>query len=99
VGGGTAFHTGGAGPAFRSAAVGPGPGFTGGHFHPGFDHGFHHGFHRGFRGPFFFGFGVGPYAYYDDYYDYPYYDEGCYIVRQRVLTPYGWRLRPVQVCS
>ena len=43
------------------------------------------------------GFGVGPYAYYDDY---PYYyDEGCYIVRHRVMTRYGWRIRPVQVCG
>ena len=32
---------------------------------------------------------------YDDYYG----DGGCYVVRQRVLTPYGWRLRPVQVCG
>ncbi len=51
------------------------------------------------------------YGYYDDYYDYgyPYYgsyddsyyygDSGCYIVRRSVLTPYGWRIRPVQVCG
>ncbi len=37
-----------------------------------------------------------PYYAYDDSY---YYDGGCYIVRQRVLTPYGWRLRPVQICE
>ena len=48
---------------------------------------------------------------YYDYYDdgYPYYgsyddayyygDSGCYIVRRSVLTPYGWRIRPVQVCG
>lgn len=71
--------------------------------------GFHHGFHHGRRFPLFaagFGF-YGPYAYYDDYYDYPYYayddsyydDNGCYIVQRRVLTPYGWRFRPVQVCG
>ena len=67
--------------------------------------GFHHGFrhHRGFALGVF---GVGPYAYHDDY-DYPYYayddsyydDGGCYIVQRRVHTRYGWRLHPVQVCG
>jgi hypothetical protein len=61
----------------------------------------------------FVGAGLGAYAYYDDYYPYDYgysdypnvgYDDGysgvgCYIVRQRVHTPHGWRLRRVQVCS
>jgi len=30
-----------------------------------------------------------------------YYDDGggCYLVRRRVLTPYGWRIRRVQVCG
>ena len=42
--------------------------------------------------------------YYDGYrmgYDDSYYygDNGCYIVRRSVLTPYGWRIRPVQVCG
>ena len=56
------------------------------------------------------GVGYGLYGSYDDYdYGYPYaagygYDDyygngGCYVVRQRVLTSYGWRLRPVQVCG
>ena len=47
---------------------------------------------------------------YDDYYDYgyddpyvysdAYQDDGdCYVVQRRVHTPYGWRLRPVQVCG
>jgi hypothetical protein len=53
------------------------------------------------------GYGLyGPYGY-SDYYDYPYYvsdgyyygDGGCTIVQQRVLTPYGWRFRPVRVCN
>ncbi|WP_338026091.1 hypothetical protein [Bradyrhizobium algeriense] len=52
------------------------------------------------------GYGLyGPYGYYNDY-DYGYYDDsyyygdnGCYIVRRSVLTPYGWRIRPVQVCG
>jgi len=84
--GGHAVMGGGGGGGFRSAGVHGG--FGGGSFH-----GFHSGFHR--RG--FVGFGVGPYAYYDDY---PYYyDDGCYIVRHRVMTRYGWRIRPVQVCG
>jgi hypothetical protein len=88
--------------------VGPhfgGARFAGGRFHGGFGRGFHRGFHRR---AFFVGLGYGPYAYYDDYYpyyddyygdDYYYGDNGCYIVRQRVLTRYGWRVRPVQVCG
>jgi hypothetical protein len=92
-GGGMAWHGGGGGMAWRGsgmrvAAIGAGARF--GHFH--------HGFHRRV-----FFVGAGPYAYYDDY---PYYDDsyyaddgGCYIVRQRVLTRHGWRLRPVQVCG
>ncbi len=31
----------------------------------------------------------------NDYYD----DGGCYVVRRRVMTRYGWRVRPVQVCG
>jgi hypothetical protein len=81
-GGGGGFHGGG----FH------GGGFHGGGFHGGFAGGFHGGFHR--HG--FVGFGVGPYAYYDDY---PYYDDGCYMARRRVMTRYGWRIRPVQVCG
>src|SRR6202035_1674965 len=76
-------------------------------------HGFGgHGF-GGFRGGGFgpgFGLGYGlgylPYAYYGGYYPYyggyyPYYgDEGaCYVVRQRVMTRYGWRIRRVSVCE
>ncbi len=70
-------------------------------------------FREGFRrdrdfgvGGFAFGLGY-PYDYYG--YDYPYgdyayndtyYDDGgCYLVRRRVHTPYGWRIRPVQVCG
>jgi hypothetical protein len=71
-----------------------GGGFHGGGFHGGFAGRFHGGFHR----RAFVGFGVGPYAYYDDY---PYYDDdgGCYLVRQRVHTRHGWRVRPVEVCE
>jgi hypothetical protein len=72
------------------ARGGGGHGFGGGGFHGGGFHG--GGFHRGFVG-----FGFGPYAYYDGYYPYDYGD--CYIVRHRVMTRYGWRVRPVQVCG
>jgi hypothetical protein len=74
-------------------------GHRGGGGHGG---GFHGG---GFRGGGFGAFGLyGPYAY--GGYGYPYgyggyyYDDGgCYLVRQRVMTRYGWRLRRVQVCD
>jgi hypothetical protein len=42
-------------------------------------------------GPYYSGYD--PYAYND------YYDDGCYVVRRRVLTRYGWRIRPVQLCG
>ena len=53
---------------------------------------------------------AGAYGYYGDDYGYPYYANygyddgdygygGCYIAQQRVLTPYGWRLRQVEVCN
>jgi hypothetical protein len=38
-----------------------------------------------------------PYGY--GYDSYAYDDGGCYLVRRRVMTPYGWRLRRVQVCD
>jgi hypothetical protein len=109
---GGGMRSGGFGASFaRSTAVGAagvaavqGGRFASGGFNQGFRHGgFHHGFHgrRVFVGGFW-----GP-GYYDDYYDYPYYvaddsyydNGGCYVVRQRVHTRYGWRVRPVQVCG
>ena len=113
IGGGTfrAAAIGGA-TGFRTAAT-PGMAGRAAFWGSGFRGGFrHHGFHRRFF-PVFVGAGLGNYGYYDDYYpyDYGYYDypyagygegyseTGCYIVRQRVHTPHGWRLRRVQVCS
>jgi hypothetical protein len=76
---------------------GGGHGFGGGGFHGG-----------GFRGGGFRGAGIGlglglglgyGYPYYGGYYPY-YEDEGvCYVVRQRVMTRYGWRIRRVSVCE
>ena len=86
-------------------ARGRGGGFRGGGFRGG---GFRGGGFRGggFRGagiglglglglaaPYYGGYGYGGYPYYSRYYD-----PGCYVVRRRVWTPYGWRLRRVTVC-
>jgi hypothetical protein len=70
---------------------GHGGGFGG---HGGFGGGFHGG---GFRGG---GFGFYGYPYGYGYYP-PYYgDEGvCYVVRQRVMTRYVWRIRRVSICE
>ena len=70
-------------------------------------HGFGgHGFGRGIGiGAFGLGLGLG-YGYLDYGYPYPYYGDyyaddggGCYVVRQRIHTRYGWRVRPVEVCG
>jgi hypothetical protein len=78
---------------------GHGGGFGGGGFHGGFGGGGFRG--GGFRGRGFGGYGFG--LYYDGYYPYAYndyYDDSsCYLVRRRVMTPYGWRIRSVQVCG
>jgi hypothetical protein len=95
-----AFARGGGGGGHGGGGGGHGGGFGGGGFHGGGFHGggFHGRFAGGFRRRDFVGFGFGPYAYYDDY---PYYDDdgGCYLVRQRVHTRHGWRVRPVEVCE
>ena len=72
---------------------GGGGGFRGGGFH-----GFHGGFHGGFRrfGPGI-GLGIGlglGYPYYAGYYA----SDGC-LAPSRVWTPYGWRIRYVNVCG
>ena len=113
IGGGGFRAAGIGGGGFRAAAL-PAAGFRGGtlavnRFHGGFHRGFLH--HRRFPvAVTAVGLGL-RYGYYNDYYDYgdPYYggdddsyydgDSGCYIVRRSVLTPYGWRIRPVQVCG
>src|SRR5215212_4345075 len=98
------------GTGFRSAAVSGGA-FRSGTFAAIPGGGFRHRHHHRHGFPFGAAFGVGlgyglyaPYyaAYdygypYDDYvYGASYYgDDGCYIVRRRVLTPFGWRLRRV----
>lgn len=100
-GGGGGFHGGGGG-GFHGGGFGGG-GFHGGGFHGGFaGNGFRGGrFHGGFHRRAFVGLGFG--SYYDGYYPYAYNDyyddDGCYVVRRRVHTSYGWRVRPVRVCG
>ena len=84
-------------PGEASARGGFHSGFHGGGFH-------HHGF--GFGPGLALGFGLAaPFGYYgypayDPYYAYSDgYDGGCYLVRRRVLTHYGWRRRTVQICN
>ena len=77
-----------------------GGGFRGGGFRGG---GFRGGGFRGAGLGFGLGLGLGLASPYYGYGGYPYgyssyYDPGCYVVRRRVWTPYGWRLRRVTVC-
>jgi hypothetical protein len=89
---GGGMHMGGGGMHFSGGHFGAGH-FGGGHFSGGHFGGFHH--HFG-------GIGFYPFPVYDYYpYEesYPYYGGDCYLVRQRVHTRHGWRLRTVQVCE
>jgi hypothetical protein len=87
--------------ASSTVALARGGGGGGGHGGGGGGHGFGGGGHgfggHGFRGGGF-GFGFYP-GYYDGYY--PYYEDetSCYVVRQRVMTRRGWRVRRVEVCE
>jgi hypothetical protein len=55
-------------------------------------HGHHvwHGAPWGFVAPALIGLAAAPLAYAYGY--------GCYIRHERVVTPWGWRWRPVEVC-
>ncbi|MGE0565311.1 MAG: hypothetical protein AB7O50_12435 [Pseudolabrys sp.] len=50
----------------------------------------HHGHHRHWRGHYGPSFG---------FYAPAYYGYGCYVVKKRVFTPYGPRIRRVTVCN
>jgi hypothetical protein len=96
--------------ATSEATARPGGGFRGGFggFHAGGFRGFHGGFrggfhHRGFRrfGPAVglglgLGYGLGYYPY-SGYYPAYAYGDGC-VAPRRIWTPYGWRVRWVNVC-
>jgi hypothetical protein len=90
-------------PTDASARPFGGGGFRGGGFHGGGFHGggFRHG---GFRGggfgwgaPVALGLGLGLAAGYP-YYSYAGYGDGCLRPR-RIWTPYGWRVRWINVCG
>lgn len=84
-------------PTEASARAGFG-GFHGGGFHGGF-HGFHGGGFRRFGPGIGLGIGLGlglGYPYYAAAYPYGY--DGCARPR-RIWTPYGWRVRLVDVCD
>ena len=89
------------GASSTAALARGGGGGGGGHGFGGGGHGFGgHSFGGGFRGFRGGGFGYGFYpGYYDGYY--PYYEDetSCYVVRQRVMTRRGWRVRRVEVCE
>jgi hypothetical protein len=90
--------------------IGGGHGFGGGGFHGGGWRGGYGGWGYGLAGfgpgyyGGYYGYGYGPYGcgYPDGYAGY-YGDDGgyggCYVARQRVMTPYGWRVRAVDVCE
>ena len=86
-------------PTNASARGGFGGGFRGGGFHGGFGGA---GLALGAVG-LGLGLAAAPYAY---GYGYPYgygshayYGGGCYLVPTRAWTPWGWRLRRVEVCD
>lgn len=89
------------GASSTAALARGGGGGGGGHGGGGGGHGFGGGGH-GFGGHGFRGGGFG-YGFYPGYYDgyYPYYEDetSCYVVRQRVMTRHGWRVRRVEVCE
>ena len=105
-GGGHGFGGGGFG-GFRGGGF-RGGGFRGGGFRGGGFRGAGLGIGLGLG----LGLAAAPYGYYGGYYggyDYPYgyagygygYDDdgGCYLVARRIWTPYGWRIRRIQVCN
>ena len=76
-----------------------------GMMHGGMHH--HHGFGGFGLGGLGLGLGFGlaaapwgyGYGYPYGYGSYAYYGGGCYLIPRRVWTPFGWRLRRVEVCD
>ena len=81
-------------PTEASARAGFGGGFRGGGFHGGFHGGGFRRFGPGIGLGIGLGLGLG-YPYYAA--GYAYGDDGCLRPR-RIWTPYGWRVRLVNVC-
>jgi hypothetical protein len=84
--GGSALLSGASSTAALARGGGHGGGFRGGGFRGA---GFGLGLGLGYYGPY----GYGGY--------YPYFGDAgvCYETRQRVRTPYGWRIRRVSICE
>jgi hypothetical protein len=91
--------------AFARGGGGGHGGGGGGHFGGG---GGFRGGYGGYRGGGYgygaLGLGLGLGLGYGGYYGYPYayngyYGGGCYLVRHRVWTPYGWRLQVYRACG
>jgi hypothetical protein len=94
-------------PTIASARGGGFGGFRGGGWRGGGWGGYGLGLGIGLAAPYAYG-GYGyPYAGYGYPVGFPYSPSyyfnddggGCYLVRQRVMTRYGWRVRRVQVCG
>jgi hypothetical protein len=94
-----AMHGGGGGGGFRGGGYrgGGGGGFAGAGIAAGAI-GLGLGVAAAAAAPYGYG-GYGGYGYNSGYDSYAYDAGGCSLVRQRVMTPYGWRLRRVQVCN
>lgn len=85
---GGGFHGGGfrgGGWGGRGVGIGLGLGLAGAGLYGGYGYGYGYGRH---------GYGGYPYAIggYDD-------EGGCYLVRRRIMTPAGYRVRRVEVCE
>jgi hypothetical protein len=80
-------------PYAAAAVVGAGLAYGAGYPYGYYDDSYYYG-----GGPYYANYPYddeGNYAYGAGYYP----EGGCYVVRQRIPTPYGWVLRPVQVCN
>jgi hypothetical protein len=84
------FHNGG----FHGRGFGRGIGF--GLLGAGVGYGLYDGYYGGY-GPYADGYGYygNPYGYDDAYAD----SDGCTVVRRRVHTTHGWRVRSIPVCG
>jgi hypothetical protein len=87
------------GASTTSALARGGGGHGGGGGGRGFGGGFRGGGFRGAGVGLGLGLGLGYYGYYDGYYPYNVDEDVCYLVRRRVMTRYGWRVRRVSVCE
>ena len=97
----------GGGPVYVIPA--PSNGYGNAYYSNGYGNGYYgnayynNGYGNGYYGNAYYGNAYYPPYDYDGNYVYSsggyYGDGGCTIVQRRVPTPYGWVLRPVQVCN